>query len=306
MKQLVSIIIPTYNRAHLIGETLMSIQNQTYQNWECIVVDDFSTDNTKDFINNFNNDKRIKYINKPLSFKKGANSSRNLGFQESKGDFILWFDSDDIMHPEYLYRSMEILIEYQLDFCKVNWMVFFNSFKINLLESYQKTERMSTINVKDMDDFITNKLPINTISTIWKKTSIGSESFNEKLFYADEWEFYCRLISNGLTGIALDEVLIFVRKHQHSTTSEFYANDVIRRTSKKEAIALVIENLYHKKLLSKVLLKYLLNSLIAFRDFRILKHIFKKVNLALTLQFFYFVKYFMYPFWKIYKQFKKK
>ena len=95
---LISIIIPTYNRAHLIGETLESVMAQTYTNWECLVVDDGSTDNTHEVANSYVlNDSRFIFVKNER--KKGAQGARNTGILHAKGEFIQFFDSDDIMLP---------------------------------------------------------------------------------------------------------------------------------------------------------------------------------------------------------------
>lgn len=100
---LVSIIIPTYNRAHLISETLDSIKAQTYTDWECIVVDDGSHDGTEHLLEYYaKNDSRFKYYKSPSSKPKGANACRNFGFEVSSGVFIQWFDSDDFMFEAFL------------------------------------------------------------------------------------------------------------------------------------------------------------------------------------------------------------
>jgi len=105
---LVSIIIPTYNRAHLIGETLDSISNQTYQNWECIIVDDGSDDATQEVVSRYVvKDNRFKFYNRPFEMQKGACSCRNYGFELSKGYYINWFDSDDIMLADFLIFKVE-------------------------------------------------------------------------------------------------------------------------------------------------------------------------------------------------------
>src|SRR5690606_34265329 len=100
---LISIVIPTYNRAQFIAETLTSVKNQTYQNWECVVVDDGSTDNTIEIIQQFTaSDDRFKLYSRPTNRPKGANACRNYGFEVSSGLYINWFDSDDIMAPTFI------------------------------------------------------------------------------------------------------------------------------------------------------------------------------------------------------------
>lgn len=100
---LVSIIIPTYNRAHLIGETLDSVLAQTYQNWECIVVDDGSNDDTDQIMSKYlSQDSRFQYFQRPENKLKGANACRNHGFDKSKGDFLIFLDSDDLLEENCL------------------------------------------------------------------------------------------------------------------------------------------------------------------------------------------------------------
>ena len=108
LQPLVSIIIPTYNRANLILETLNSVKLQSYQNWECIIVDDGSTDTSEEVITAFcRMDERFKYYKRPENKPKGANSCRNLGFEYSKGDLINWFDSDDVMFEDFLEKKIK-------------------------------------------------------------------------------------------------------------------------------------------------------------------------------------------------------
>lgn len=102
---LVSIIIPTFNRAILIGETLIYVLSQTYENWECIVVDDGSNDDTKEVVEQYSKkDNRIKYLIN--SQKKGAQGARNTGLITASGKFIIFFDSDNVMFKDYLERKV--------------------------------------------------------------------------------------------------------------------------------------------------------------------------------------------------------
>ena len=89
---LISIIIPTYNRAHLIGETLDSVLAQTYPHWECLFIDDGSTDNSIEVIQAYTKqDKRMKLFTRPAHRMKGANACRNIGLENAVGEYIVFF-----------------------------------------------------------------------------------------------------------------------------------------------------------------------------------------------------------------------
>ncbi len=101
----VSVIIPTYNRAHLIKRAIQSVLNQTYQDFEIIVVDDGSTDNTEEEVKNLNNQK-IRYIRH--NENKGAAVARNTGIKAARAEFIAFQDSDDEWSSNKLKRQMEV------------------------------------------------------------------------------------------------------------------------------------------------------------------------------------------------------
>ena len=100
-----SIIIPTYNRVTVIAHSLNSILAQTFQDWECLVVDDSSTDNTREIVQKYcNSDSRFRYIlNKE---KKGANGARNTGIKQAKGRYVSFLDSDDSWHSDMLEQQL--------------------------------------------------------------------------------------------------------------------------------------------------------------------------------------------------------
>jgi glycosyltransferase involved in cell wall biosynthesis/uncharacterized protein YhbP (UPF0306 family) len=106
---LVSIIMPTFNRAEIMGEAIQSILDQTYNNWELIICDDGSTDNTQKVVQQFK-DNRIKYYKLE---KGGAAAARNYGLSVSNGDFIAYLDTDNIWHPQYLLASIGTLAKKQ-------------------------------------------------------------------------------------------------------------------------------------------------------------------------------------------------
>lgn len=112
---LVSIITPVYNAERFLVDTIKSIQNQTYKNWELVLVDDCSKDKSSDMIKKFQaNDDRIRYIK--LEKNSGASVSRNTGIKNAKGRFIAFVDSDDIWQPEKLKIQIEYMLENKLGF----------------------------------------------------------------------------------------------------------------------------------------------------------------------------------------------
>lgn len=97
-----SIIIPTYNRAALIKETIQSVRNQSFSDWECIVVDDGSTDTTRKVIENINKeDARVRCIYQDNAERSAA---RNNGIRNANGEYICFLDSDDVFNPYYLEK----------------------------------------------------------------------------------------------------------------------------------------------------------------------------------------------------------
>lgn len=106
MNNLVSVIIPTHNRSQLVHRAVCSVLSQTYSNLECIVVDDASTDDTQQIIQEFT-DPRLIYIRHDVN--KHASASRNTGIQNAKGEFIAFLDDDDAWLPDKLEKQVKCL-----------------------------------------------------------------------------------------------------------------------------------------------------------------------------------------------------
>jgi teichuronic acid biosynthesis len=107
MDELVSIIMPSYNTAEYIAETIQSVLSQTYKNWELIIVDDCSTDNTDAIVKPFLVDERIRYLKNEQN--SGAALSRNRALREAKGRWIAFLDSDDLWMPEKLEKQISFM-----------------------------------------------------------------------------------------------------------------------------------------------------------------------------------------------------
>lgn len=139
MNNLVLIIIPTKNRVDILVDTINSFKNQTYMNWELIIVDDGSEDETKYVVLRYVNLYcRFKYFTRPENLKKGPSSCRNYGVGKSIGKFINWFD-DDVMMPEFLELKVS-LFQQDVDavICKLQHYNFQDNISINETKIYSE------------------------------------------------------------------------------------------------------------------------------------------------------------------------
>lgn len=124
MNSLVSIVIPTFNRAHLIGETLDSILSQTHSNWECIIVDDGSTDATEIIILDYiQKDSRFHFYRRTFGTLKGPSSCRNIGLNKANGEFVMFLDSDDLL-IEFCIEDRLKAFDSNLDFIVFDMVIF--------------------------------------------------------------------------------------------------------------------------------------------------------------------------------------
>src|SRR5690606_2722846 len=216
-KPLVSIIVPTYNRTHLIGETLDSIIAQTYTNWECLVVDDGSTDNTDEVLQGYiQKDPRFKYFHRPDIHKPGGNGARNYGFLQSKGEYVNWFDSDDLMHCEKLEKQVKALHGSIYNFAVCQTLVFEGQ-KDNILGL--RHEKIFSKN--PLEDFMMHKIKFLTQAPFFRKSFIEKYdlSFDEELKASQEWEFFCRILFYSPRYKVDETPLVLLRKHSDRISS---------------------------------------------------------------------------------------
>ncbi|WP_166435216.1 glycosyltransferase family 2 protein [Christiangramia sabulilitoris] len=213
MDRLVSIIIPTFNRAHLIDKTLDSIIAQSYRRWECIVVDDTSTDHTIDVLKKYKDERRIKYLLRPLNLLKGANSCRNFGFKKSKGDYIIWFDSDDLMTPDHIECKLKTLIEYNVDFVISKTRNFKDG---KLLEPYKYVVMDYGIKARD---FILSKIHWYTYDVMLTREVAENISWNPVLESWQDHNYFSKMLLKTENGLHIDRILTQRRIHENSIQS---------------------------------------------------------------------------------------
>ncbi len=303
---LVTIIMATHNRAHLIMETLASIQEQKYKNFECLIIDDGGTDNTLEVITPLlENDKRFQYLKRQNSYLKGLPGCRNQGLDMAKGDYIIFFDDDDIVHPKNLETCISAFRpKGQIDFCCYGKSSFAQATPIFSFQN-ETLAVEGNIDKTDILKILTNEIPMASCCVMWERGCFKDVRFNDSLMYAEEWECYSKIISNGKKGVLLSNVLYFNRKHPNSNTGEFWRKDPIRVASKKAAILLVAKNLSAKKLFSPSLQKYLVGLSISYRDRELTKQILKEAPLTPQKSWGYHFKYYLFPLWQVYYKLKK-
>ena len=124
MNDMVSIIMPSYNTAKFIAESIDSVLAQTYTNWELIIVDDCSTDNTDDVVKPYLNDTRISYLKNGKN--SGAAVSRNRALREAKGKWIAFLDSDDLWYPQKLEKQLSFMIKNNYKFTFTDYLISYS------------------------------------------------------------------------------------------------------------------------------------------------------------------------------------
>lgn len=296
----------TFNRAHLIGVSLQSIANQNYGDWECLIIDDGSKDNTKTVAQQYENlDSRFKYLPRPKKYKTGLPGCRNYGLDQAKGKYIIFFDDDDLAHPQNLEICLRLIENLEIDFVNYQKEAFYyEPPKFEQISS--DTFSITEFGTKEVSAFITGKKAMASCTVMWDKACFESIRFTEDLQYAEEWECYSRILLNGFSGISINEILYFNRKHSNSNTGEFNMGNQIRKNSMSKAAIQVIENLSRYNKIDNELEKFFIRLGFQTKDYNIIKKTLeaKKSNFADVIK--YKLGYTFYPIIKPFFKLKGK
>ncbi|WP_188049576.1 glycosyltransferase family A protein [Flavobacterium sp. GP15] len=211
---LVSIIIPIYNQEKYLKETLNSVVNQTYSNWECILINDGSSDNSVSVLSEYvSKDNRFVFIN---SENKGVSSARNFGLKRAKGYFILFLDGDDLIHPDKVNLAISSFQK------NINLDIVFNctNYFQNTVDNtlYPITLNSNLLNFNDLLLFWGDKIIIPIHSAIIKKDLFDGIEYNCDLTAQEDWLVWLRLFQKNPKILVLDNVLSYYRKHNKSRT----------------------------------------------------------------------------------------
>lgn len=222
-KPVVTILIPTHNRAVLLRKTLDSLVAQTYSEWQAIIVDDLSKDRTAEVVEGYaQRDKRILYFKKPEAYRSGPSGTRNycLDIAKERGaQFIQFFDDDDIMHPQKLeLQIVPLQKDRTLGFSLCKYKRFVPG------ENKRNSEFTSEINIESeelAEDFLSGKIRLNSAGPLFRAHLLEDERFDEELSYGEEREFFLRIFFKYRPKyVAINRVLFFYRYHSSSLTLE--------------------------------------------------------------------------------------
>jgi glycosyltransferase involved in cell wall biosynthesis len=211
----ISVIIPNFNRGDLLQETLESLLQQDYQNWEAIVVDDGSNDDSERNANKFvSKDQRIRFFKRDRC-PSGAPVCRNIGIRQSSGNYLIFLDSDDLLTPFALsQRASVIEKEPDYDF----WVFPIRMFTSNPLNA---DFLWNIDNGKpDLHRFLVLDAPWQTSGPVWKKDAVQKiGGFTEGLACWQDVDFHLKAIIYGLKGLKCYHLSPDVLYRQHETNS---------------------------------------------------------------------------------------
>jgi glycosyltransferase involved in cell wall biosynthesis len=214
----VSIIMPTYNRANYIIDTINSIRAQTYANWELLVMDDGSEDNTREIINAIK-DERIHFYE--LGRVNINGRVKNIGINNATGEIIAFMDSDDLWPPEKLEKQLNALTQYPgAGYSLTNG---YNFVQPLIAYEYYYEKRTGLEYSNFFQDYCMGKIAAFTQTLLlWKKNILISGLFDENVPFSD-FDFLAKIAFN-FKGILLYEPLLYRRIHatNHSSIDSFH------------------------------------------------------------------------------------
>lgn len=212
---IVSVIIPTYNHADYLTEAVQSVLDQTYPDFEVVIVNDGSTDNTPEVVQQFD-DRRIEYLEQE---NRGATAARNAGIRASSGQFMALLDADDILHPEKLQVHVEFLERHPDVGASYNSRFEFASSSNEIRGLWRPPL------VVGLSDLVLG-FPFSPSDMVLRRDwAFQVDLFDESYtFYGDDLDFFCRLALAGCRFASVDRALTYRRRHSGRTIKNLPAN----------------------------------------------------------------------------------
>lgn len=228
----ISVVIPTFNREEMVKDTINSVLHQTYSDFNIIVVDDGSTDNTRDAVGSFR-DSRIKYI---YQENKGVSASRNTGIKAATSEYVAFLDSDDV----YLESSLENVINILKKYPSVDW-VWGDKYVIGK-DGKRKRQSRSNLTSKVLEpidqvrDLLTSVLTLSTVTA--RRTCLEEiGGFREDLWFCEDYHFFIRM-AKKYRSFYIKEPIIYYRQHTGQTSN------VTNKQGKERAFPLILDEVF--------------------------------------------------------------
>lgn len=234
MTALVSIIVPAYNASNTILDTIKSIDEQTYTNFECIIVDDGSNDSAElcENISDYLGKDKYKYFKKENG---GVSSARNWGANNASGDYLMFVDSDDKIADSYIEKCLNIL-KMRSDLALVCTNV----------QEFERSNNKISHKIVSLKEFIFHNAIFPCIALMRTTDFKRVGGYDEKLKVCEDWNLYISLLKNNKNYFVIPEYLYFYRKRsdQSSLTDQIDCQKI----SKEIALNRIFDN--HKDLYS--------------------------------------------------------
>jgi glycosyltransferase involved in cell wall biosynthesis len=220
----VTVIIPTYNYAHFLGQAIESVQAQTFQDWECIVVDDGSVDNTSEVVaRHAQADKRIRYVHQA---NRGLAAARNTGLELATGEFIQFLDSDDLIETKKIEKQLQFLEQHpEIDIVYGNTRYFRTAHPDERLYSAWGEEKSWMPEIAEGADAL--KALVQRVIVVHApllRRSVVAEVglFDESMKACEDWHFWIRCAAFGKRFRYLEaaDTLALIRWHAQSMSQQ--------------------------------------------------------------------------------------
>lgn len=219
----VSISIPTYNRADYLSYAIASVEQQTYDDWELIVCDDGSTDNTAEVMNSKSSDARIRYVRHPQNI--GRSRNMRSGFDAALGDYFIKFDDDDALTSEFLAKTVAVLDTYpEVDFvCSDHWVINAKGERDEAATRENSAkwgkDKLEAAKIRDLikETFIKQSLQVG--STLFRRSCLQQVDYmRPQADGCEDFDLLVRLALAGYQGYFLPELLMEYRFHGGQTS----------------------------------------------------------------------------------------
>lgn len=209
---MLTIIVPNYNNEKYLVETLHSIQNQTFSDFKCIIIDDNSTDNSIDVIKQtINNDSRFQLIQNHEN--KGVAFSRNLGITTATTKFILPLDADDILEKTYIARALDFFTKYPMyNLYYGRWYFFgYNADYMN--------QTLGTLHYTHYRRLLSSN-QIHCSCVYKREEAIKCGLYDSSLLGYEDWEFLIRLLNEDSLVFYDPNISLYYRQHEKSRSTD--------------------------------------------------------------------------------------